>query len=410
MFTRRILPLLAIAGILYALVSTALGRKTTEPPKPVIEPHARPAKERMLAGSGLVEARRENIPIGATVAGVVVEVFVKKGDHIKRADPLFLVDDREMRGQLGVREAQLEAARAQLHKMEAFPRPEDVPPMEAAVEEAQAKLDSAEVSMRRSQQLHTRQAGTASDYDRDRYAYHAAKATLARARAELERLKKGTWEEDLRIAKVAVKLAENELEGSRLLLDRHKVRAPIDGDVLQLNVRPGQFAAMTWNEPMIVLGDVHRLHVRVDIDENDVPLFDEGSAAVAYMKGRSHGRYPLKFEYVEPYMVPKTSLTGASSERVDTRVLRVVYSLPEGCQGDVHVGQQMDVYIKVPSARWDEAFDTVGRPKEPFATEPEPKAAPDSRSPGDAPRGGLSAEPAAGRGQARQGGGDRPGL
>ncbi len=47
----------------------------------------------------------------------------------------------------------------------------------------------------------------------------------------------------------------------------------MDGEVLQLNVRLGQFAAMTWKEPMIVLGDSKRLHVRVDIDENDLPYF-----------------------------------------------------------------------------------------------------------------------------------------
>ena len=57
----------------------------------------------------------------------------------------------------------------------------------------------------------------------------------------------------------------------------------MDGEVLQLNVRLGQFAALTWKEPMIVLGDSKRLHVRVDIDENDLPYFS---------KGRRGGRHP----------------------------------------------------------------------------------------------------------------------
>lgn len=379
MLTRRIIPILAVAGVVYSLISTVIGAKTPEPSKPVIEPHPHPSRERMLAGSGLVEARRENIPIGVNVPGVVVEVFVKTGDHVKAGEPLFRTDDREVRGQVGVKEAQLESALAQLHKLQAAPRPEDLPPLEAAVEEAQAKLNDAETSLARTEKLRNRDAATPSDLDKERFTYHAAKAALARAKAELERMKKGTWQEDLNVAKVAVKLARSELSNSQILLDRLTVRAPIEGDVLQLNVRPGQFAAMTWNEPMIVLGDINRLHVRVDIDENDVPLFDKGAAAVAYFKGRSHGRFPLKFEYVEPYMVPKQSLTGSSSERVDTRVLRVVYSLPDGCQNDVHVGQQMDVYIKVPSARWDASFDAVGRPADPFATGAE--SAPSGRSP-----------------------------
>jgi multidrug resistance efflux pump len=379
MLTRRIIPILAVAGVIYSIISTVMGAKTPEPSKPVIEPHPRPSRERMLAGSGLVEARRENIPIGVNVAGVVVDVFVKKGDHVKVGAPLFRTDDREVRGQVGVREAQLESALAQLHKLEAAPRAEDVPPLEASVEEAQAKLNDAETSLARTEKLHSRNAATVSDRDKERYAYHAARAALARAKADLARMKKGTWQEDLNVAKVAVKLARSELSNSQILLDRLTVRAPIEGDVLQLNVRPGQFAAMTWNEPMIVLGDINRLHVRVDIDENDVPLFDKGAAAVAYFKGRSHGRFPLKFEYVEPYMVAKQSLTGSSSERVDTRVLRVVYSLPDGCKNDVHVGQQMDVYIRVPSERWDASFDTVGRPADPFTTGAE--SAPSEASP-----------------------------
>ncbi|MDG3008215.1 HlyD family secretion protein [Paludisphaera mucosa] len=383
MFTRRIIPLVALAGVVYSIVSVVLGAKTPEPSKPVIEPHARPVKERMLAGSGLVEARKENIPIGASIPGVVVEVFVKKGDRVKRGDPLFLVDDREIRGQMGVKEAQLESARAQLHKLEAAPRPEDLPPLEAAVEEARARLDDAEIALGRTQKLSNRNAVTPSDLDKDRFAYQAAKAALARSQAELDRTKKGAWREDLDIAEAAVKLAQSELQSCRLILDRHTVRAPIGGDVLQLNIRPGQFAATNWNEPMIVLGDVDRLHVRVDVDENDVPLFDEGSAATAYLKGRSHGRYALKLEYVEPYMIPKQSLTGSASERVDTRVLRVVYSLPDGCRGSVHVGQQMDVYIKVPKERWDASFDAVGRPADPFAD----ASAPAPAAPAAAPTG-----------------------
>ncbi|WP_165226371.1 HlyD family secretion protein [Aquisphaera insulae] len=370
MFTRRIVPILAIAGVLYSIISTVIGARPAEPSKPVLEPHPRPSKERMLAGSGLVEARRENIPIGVNVPGVVIEVLVKRGDHVKVGDPLFRTDDRDIQGQMGVKRAQLESAKAQVHRLEAAPRAEDLPPLEAAVQEAQARLNDAETSLGRTQHLHDRRAATSSDLDKDRFTYHAAAAALTRAKAELDRARKGTWREDISVAKAAVKLAESELSNMQILLNRLTVRAPIEGDVLQLNVRLGQFAAMTWNEPMIVLGDINRLHVRVDIDENDVPLFDKASAAMAYMKGRSLGRFPLRFEYIEPYMIPKQSLTGSSSERVDTRVLRVVYSLPDGCQQEVYVGQQMDVYIRVPSERWDATFDAVGRPAAPFETSP----------------------------------------
>ncbi len=123
----------------------------------------------------------------------------------------------------------------------------------------------------------------------------------------------------------------------------------MDGEILQLNVRLGQFAALTWKEPMVVLGDIHRLHVRVDIDENDLAFYSPGADAIATLKGRAKVRFPLKFVYVEPYVIPKQSLTGYNSERVDTRVLQVIYQLPEERPVELFVGQQMDVYLKAAS-------------------------------------------------------------
>ena len=156
----------------------------------------------------------------------------------------------------------------------------------------------------------------------------------------------GTWKEDIEVARAEVRLAQSQVEAIRTNLERLIVRAPMDGEVLQLNLRLGQYAAFAWKEPMIVLGDIHRLHVRVNIDENDLPYFSVGSEAVATLKGRPRVRFPLKFVYVEPYVIPKQSLTGYNSERVDTRVLQVIYELPEERAMDVYVGQQMDVYLK----------------------------------------------------------------
>ncbi len=113
-----------------------------------------------------------------------------------------------------------------------------------------------------------------------------------------------------------------------------------------MHVRPGQYAGLVWNEPLIVLGDIHELHVRVDIDEQDLPYFSPGSQAVATLKGRPQVRFPLTYFDTEPYVIPKQNLTGSNTERVDTRVLQVLYSLPEQTAIPLHVGQQMDVYIE----------------------------------------------------------------
>jgi multidrug resistance efflux pump len=346
MITKYVLPVLAVLGVSFAVGTVLLAWPPPPESKPLEDPPRRPGQFKAIAGAGLVEARRENIPIGAPVPGVVWEVFVKIGDMVQRNDPLFRLDHREVQAQLKVREASLVSAQARLHMALAAPRPEDVPPAQAAVEEARAKLNDAESAMARTEKLFNRQMAPASDYDKDRFAYFSAKAALARAVAELDRIKAGSWKEEIEVARANVLMAESEVESTRILLDRLTVRALADGEVLQVNVRPGQFAALAWREPMIVLGDVNRLHVRVDIDENDVPLFEAHAQAVATLKGRPNVRFPLEFVKVEPYVIPKKSLTGDNSERVDTRVLQVIYALPDHRPVQVYVGQQMDVYLE----------------------------------------------------------------
>ena len=345
MFTKYVLPLFAAGGLAFAVYSVIQAKQPLAQSAPLSAPPTRPDKARMVAGSGLVEAQRENIPVGVNVPGVVIELFVKKGDVVKKDAPLFRVDDRELKSLIVVREAELASSRAMLHKLKSAPRPEDVPPAEAAAEEAKARLNDAEAAMGRTEKLYNRQMAPASDFDRDRFAYSAAKAALLKAKAELERIKRGTWKEDLDVAEAAVVMAEAQVASIKINLDRLTVRSPMDGQILQLNVRLGQFAAMTWKEPMIVLGDVQHLHIRVDVDENDLPWFRKGAEAVATPRGRNEPRMPLKFVYVEPYVVPKQSLTGSNSERVDTRVLQVVYALPDDRPVDLYVGQQMDVYL-----------------------------------------------------------------
>jgi HlyD family secretion protein len=96
----------------------------------------------------------------------------------------------------------------------------------------------------------------------------------------------------------------------------------------------------------------------VDIDEHDIPRFRKDAPARAFMRGDQTHAFKLTFVRVEPYVVPKRSLTGDNTERVDTRVLQVIYKLEPGKQR-AYIGQLLDVFIDVG------AETPAGTPKEP---------------------------------------------
>src|SRR5206468_10108550 len=122
-----------------------------------------------------------------------------------------------------------------------------------------------------------------------------AREQLARARADYDLLRAGAWEPDKVVAAAAVEQAQSQLEQTKVDLERLVVRALVDGEVLQVNVRPGEFVGAPPGQALVVLGNVHTLHVRVDIDEHDVPRFRPGAAARGALRGDPGYEYALRF-------------------------------------------------------------------------------------------------------------------
>jgi hypothetical protein len=95
---------------------------------------------------------------------------------------------------------------------------------------------------------------------------------------------------------------------------------------------------------------VDKLHVRVDVEEHDASRVRPGASATAAVRGNASLKTPLTFVRFEPFVVPKKSLTGDSTERVDTRVLQVIYRIEDN-KLPLFVGQQMDVFIDANTQR-----------------------------------------------------------
>lgn len=368
-----LIPILAVIGIVFAAMTVVRGSVPPSAQPPVIEP-PRPPFAAFVAGSGLIEASSENIEIGSPVGALVTKVFVKVGDSVRQGDELFQLDTRELDADLLVREANLKVSQAQLEKFRRGTRPELIPPQRAMVHEAesaveattsqiadaQSALDDAKTQLARTKGMSESGAMSAEEVARRNYAASAAQARLdtananrlsARARleaakADLALLEAGTWDVDLKIAESQVSQAQAAIDSLKIEIARRTVKSPIDAKILQKNVLEGEFAAAgALATPLMLIGGVTPLHVRVDVDEYEAWRVKPSGAAVAFARGNKDISASLTFVRVEPYIVPKRSLTGAAAERVDTRVLQVMFSFdPKGLP--LYVGQQVDVYIE----------------------------------------------------------------
>jgi RND family efflux transporter MFP subunit len=292
MILRKISFWASLIGI--AAVILLVRKSTAVEPMPS-PPHQPPAKgvARGIGASGRVEALHENTGVGVPVAALVKEVRVAVWDKVEAGAPLLILDDRELQAQLRTQQADLRVREAELAKAQRQHARTDalLPSNGVSRDEAETRRDDLEIARARME---------------------SARATAAQTQALIERL---------------------------------TVRAPIAGTVLQVNLRAGEYATPAAATAPLLLGSVSEVQVRAEVDEQIAPRVKPGNRALGYLKGESTNGIPLEFVRIEPYVVPKRNLTGSSAERVDTRVLQVIYKFPNSVTRPIYVGQQLDLFI-----------------------------------------------------------------
>lgn len=338
------LPLLALSGFAFATWRVNQTAQPVQAAQPIAEP-ARSPFGLTIAGAGLVEASTQNLAIATTVPGIIAEVYVAVGQTVASGAPLFRIDDRDRVAELAVRESAVLSARAELARLEAQPRAEDLPPLAARVAIAQSELADAVQQLTLLQAVEDKRAVSVQELDKRRSLVLTLRARVKESEATLARAEQGAWEPDKELARRAIASAEARLAAQRVEVERCTVRASVAGTVLAVQARPGEYAA-AGPAALVLLGDTSRLHVRVDIDENDAWRLREGAVARGFVRGNRELSTALQFVRVEPYVIPKRSLTGESTERVDTRVLQVLYAF-DPKELKVYVGQQLDVFVEV---------------------------------------------------------------
>jgi multidrug resistance efflux pump len=356
MIPKVVIPVIAGLLLILAIGRAYITQIPDKNPPPPVSPSVSPFGN-TVAGEGMVEPSTEAsgsaiITVGTQLAGIVVKIPVHINEEVKAGQLLFELDRRANEAELAVREAALHAAEVQLNKLKLQPRPEEVPPAEALTKVSEATVRQQEDLYERDQKLIKTKTITEQEFFDATQALMGGRAQLAQAQANLALLKAGAWEPDKIIAEAAVKQVQAQIAQQKTQLELMQVRAPVDGTILQINIRLGEYLSVNAAQTPILMGNMNPIHVRVNIDEEDLPRLKLNAAAKAKLRGSLSGQeVEMSFVRLEPYVVPKVSMTGINIERVDTRVIQVIYAIdPEAPlvkERKILVGQLMDVFINV---------------------------------------------------------------
>jgi multidrug efflux pump subunit AcrA (membrane-fusion protein) len=346
--SKYFLLILAGAAFAFALFMMVWGGRAKPTPRIPFPPPTPPFVS-FVAGSGILEAASLNISIGAPYNEIITDIYVIAGDKVKQGDPLFTLDLRTLNAKLTESSAQRETSVGYYEKLLHEPRVETVPPKEATVSLAQSHFLDQKTQLDLYESVQDKQAISQNELNQRRYAVAMAKSELDYALAELALLKAGSWSEDLHIALCEIEKAEANIDVVKSEIEKSTIRAPIDGEILQVNIRIGEKAEQTYPDPhqnpLILMGDTSSLHIRVEIDQEDAWRVKKGAPGWAFVRGNSSLKTPLEFVRIEPYIIPKTAFTGDNVERVDTRVLQILYKVQD-LSIPIFAGELMDVFLE----------------------------------------------------------------
>lgn len=360
----KIIFTLAVIGVLAGLVIAYVNGIQKKPQPPVFSPASNPYGKGIYA-SGIIESYQEsgeNVNIYPEVSGTVVKIPVTEGQAVSQGTPLLIMDDSVQRAVALQQKAQAESAKAILEELKAQPRKENLDVAKAQVDYASANVKNTEDQLDKQKQSFQLNPKSVSKYalDNAENAVNVAKANLEVAQKQYELTKAGAWSYDIRNQENQYEALSKAYEASSALLEKYTLKAPVDGVVLSINAAPGSYVSAqgTYDtytggyNPIIVMGGTQsHLSVRCYIDEiliNRLPPPPRINAKM-FIRGTDIS-IPLEFVRVQPYVSPKIELSNQRTERVDVRVLPVIFRFEKPKNMELYPGQLVDVYIEEPQA------------------------------------------------------------
>lgn len=331
----------AVGGAL--LGATLFGGNSTATATAAATPQ--PATERMVAAAGRVEPLSEEVKIGSEFDGRLAKVLVDEGDEVKRGQVIAVLDNGDSAARVELARASVNERRATLERLRNGSRMEERREAEARLREAEAIERTAVAELDRRKTLLDRGAVSRSEFDQTQREADAARARVEASRERLALVRNETRVEDIARAEAELASAEARLRESEAVLGKTYLRSPIDGRVLRRYRKAGESVSASGDTPVVAIGNLSKLRVRVDVDEADVARIYQGQPA--YVKADAYGdkRFTGRVVRVGEALGRKNVRTDEPTERVDTKILETLVELDAG--QTLPVGLRVDAFLQV---------------------------------------------------------------
>ncbi|MBX9825534.1 MAG: efflux RND transporter periplasmic adaptor subunit [Xanthobacteraceae bacterium] len=307
-------------------------------------PSDKPSSERrwLAVAPGRVEPPSGMIKVAAPAVGIVSKVLVKVNDTVFAGEPLILLNDDEIQSRYAAAEAQAGMRKRLRDEQPATGKAADRRKAEDAVADAETAMFDAQMAVDRAA-ITWRSGGGSNE------ALTNARSALARAQDDLSKrqaqLRAGAADAPLPTPLEAqVASARGDLAFARANLEKLRIRAPIDGTVLQININPGELATPNSPQPLLMVANLMTLNVRAELDERDVSEIKVGQVAsiraAAFPNKEFAGSVTSIAPLVEPSRIGGRAQQGSRS---DIDAIEVLIKLQQ--PGPLTAGMKVDVYF-----------------------------------------------------------------
>jgi multidrug resistance efflux pump len=281
-----------------------------------------------VAGNGVVEPADREVKVAGQVPGRIARILVKEGDHLEAGAALAELENGNERAALAAAEGDLDSAKAELLRTSRGLRREDVDAIVADTEGARARAGLSHDTLERTERLAKGGAATPDELDRARRQADTDARALESQEAKKRAALAGSRAEDVAQARAKALGAAARRDQAKAQVERLTIRAPIAGEVLQLKFRAGEYYT-PGADTLAVMGDTRVLRVRMDVDERDVARVALGANAFATSSAFPGRRFPGKVVEIGRRMGRKNVRTDDPVERIDTKILEVVFQLDD---------------------------------------------------------------------------------